>query len=60
MHLDSCGGRVAPQRYMRGGLRAIILDTLMGKGVPLFEAREKNHFIRVEPSEWAVAREQLG
>jgi len=43
-----------------GRPHAIILDTLMGKGVPLFEAREKNHFIRVDPSEWAIAREQLG
>jgi transketolase len=38
---------------------AIVLDTLMGKGVRTFEEREKNHFIRVEPSEWQLAREQL-
>jgi transketolase len=38
---------------------AIILDTRMGRGVPLFEQREKNHFIRVEPSEWEMARQQL-
>jgi len=38
---------------------AIVLDTLMGKGVLAFEQREKNHFIRVEPSEWKIAREQL-
>ena len=38
---------------------AIILDTLMGKGVPLFEQREKNHFIRVEPQEWQAAHRQL-
>lgn len=38
---------------------AIVLDTLMGKGVPLFEQREKNHFIRVAPEEWAVAKRQL-
>jgi transketolase len=36
-----------------------VLDTLMGKGVRIFEQREKNHFIRVEPSEWQIAREQL-
>jgi hypothetical protein len=30
----------------------------MGKGVPLFETREKNHFIRVAPEEWAMARRQ--
>ena len=38
---------------------AIVLDTLMGKGVKLFEQREKNHFIRVAPEEWILARRQL-
>jgi transketolase len=38
---------------------AIVLDTLLGKGVPLFEQREKNHFIRVEAEEWHIARQQL-
>ena len=42
-----------------GKPHAIVLDTLMGKDVKLFEEREKNHFIRVEPSEWAKARTQL-
>jgi transketolase len=42
-----------------GRPHALVLDTLMGKGVPLFEAREKNHFIRVDPEEWAIARAQL-
>lgn len=35
--------------------RVIICDTLMGKGVPFLESREKTHFIRVEPAEWALA-----
>ena len=35
--------------------RIIIADTLMGKGVPFLEAREKSHFIRVEPNEWQLA-----
>lgn len=35
--------------------RVILFDTLMGKGVPFLEAREKNHFIRVEPGEWQKA-----
>ncbi len=35
--------------------RAILLDTLMGKGVPFLEQREKNHFIRVDPPEWQQA-----
>lgn len=35
--------------------RLIICDTLMCKGVPFLEAREKTHFIRVEPDEWDKA-----
>jgi transketolase len=39
--------------------RIIIADTLMGKGVPFLEKRDKSHFIRVEPHEWALALEAL-
>ena len=35
--------------------RIIICDTRMAKGVPFLEAREKNHFLRVEPHEWRFA-----
>lgn len=35
--------------------RVIVFDTLMGKGVPFLEEREKNHFIRVDESEWQKA-----
>jgi transketolase len=35
--------------------RVIICDTRMAKGVPFLEERERNHFLRVEPSEWARA-----
>ena len=35
--------------------RVILCDTLMGKGVPFLEKREKNHFIRVDPPEWQEA-----
>lgn len=38
--------------------RVIVLDTVMGCGVPLFANREKNHFIRVGADEWAIARSQ--
>jgi transketolase len=27
----------------------------MGKGIPFLEAREKNHFIRVDTGEWDKA-----
>ena len=35
--------------------RVILFDTLMGKGIPFLEQREKNHFIRVEQAEWQQA-----
>jgi transketolase len=35
--------------------RVILLDTLMGKGIPFLEQREKNHFIRVDANEWQKA-----
>lgn len=35
--------------------RIVICDTRMGKGVPFLEARERNHFLRVEPDEWQQA-----
>lgn len=39
--------------------RVILCDTLMGKGVPFLETREKNHFIRVDTPEWQQALEIL-
>lgn len=39
--------------------RIIICDTRMGKGVPFLEAREKNHFIRVDEHEWRLALDAL-
>ena len=39
--------------------RVLLFDTLMGKGVPFLETREKNHFIRVDPPEWQNALEVL-
>lgn len=43
-----------------GGRPSIIIaDTLMGKGVPFLEAREKNHFIRVDAHEWQLALKAL-
>jgi transketolase len=39
--------------------RVILCDTLMGKGVPFLEIREKNHFIRVDPPEWQQALDVL-
>lgn len=42
-----------------GQPRVILFDTLMGKGVPFLETREKNHFIRVEADEWRQAIAEL-
>lgn len=39
--------------------RVIICDTLMGRGVPLLETRDKTHFIRVDDNEWSLALAQL-
>ena len=39
--------------------KVILFDTLMGKGVPFLEQREKNHFIRVDPPEWQQAIDYL-
>ena len=39
--------------------RVLLFDTLMGKGVPFLEGREKNHFIRVDPPEWQQALQIL-
>lgn len=35
--------------------RVIIFETLMGKGIPFLETRDKNHFIRVDADEWQKA-----
>jgi transketolase len=39
--------------------QVIVCDTLMGKGVPFIETREKAHFVRVDANEWELAQEQL-
>lgn len=39
--------------------RVLICDTVMGCGVPFLEAREKAHFIRVDPAEWSLALDAL-
>jgi len=35
--------------------RVVVCDTKMGKGVDFLEARERNHFVRVEANEWSKA-----
>ena len=43
------------RQYVAAKPRVILFDTLMGKGVPFLEKRDKTHFIRVEPAEWQQA-----
>jgi transketolase len=40
--------------------RILLADTRIGSGVPFLEAREKSHFIRVDPHEWQLALAALG
>lgn len=42
-----------------GAPQVILCDVTVGKGVPLLESREKNHFMRIDEHEWAICREQL-
>jgi transketolase len=50
----------AARRAQPTGKPAVILcDTLVGRGVPLLENREKAHFMRIDENEWQVCREQL-
>lgn len=42
-----------------GAPQVLLCDVTVGKGVPLLEQREKNHFMRIDEDEWAVCRAQL-
>jgi transketolase len=46
-------------RAHRGSPGVLLCDTRIGRGAPLLETREKAHFMRVEPHEWQLARDQL-
>ena len=47
------------RRHREPQPRMIVCDTKTRRGVPFREAREKNHFMRVEPHEWQLAIEAL-
>lgn len=53
--LDRATGTAAAQ----GRPKVILCDTRLAKGVPLLEAKEKLHFLRVAAEEWPVAKQQL-
>ena len=49
----------AAEKHEGARPRMIIADTMMGKGVPFLEARERNHFMRVDQHEWQLALRAL-
>ena len=50
---------VAAQRSPTGTPAVILCDARVGCGVPLLENREKAHFMRIDPDEWQLCRDQL-
>jgi transketolase len=50
---------VAERADANGPPAVILCDTMIGRGVPLLETREKAHFMRIEADEWQLCREQL-
>ena len=50
---------VAAQLSLTGAPSVILCDTRVGCGVPLLETREKAHFMRIDPDEWQLCRDQL-
>lgn len=46
-------------RSSPGAPHMIVLDTILAKGIPMLEQRDRNHFIRVHAEEWEEARSQL-
>lgn len=50
---------VAEHAAAIGRPAVILCDTLIGKGVPMLEQREKAHFMRIDEDEWQLCRQQL-
>jgi transketolase len=50
--MEAVVGALALARRHEGKPHAIVLRTKPGHGVPTLEARERAHFLRVEPGEW--------
>jgi transketolase len=46
-------------RAIAGRPKALVCHTRLGAGVPMIMGRERAHFVRVEPEEWALAAAQL-
>lgn len=57
--LDALVAALDELRGHRGAPGILLCDTKIGRGAALLETREKAHFMRVEPHEWQIARDQL-
>ena len=51
--------RVRARASATGRPQVIVADTKLAKGVPILEAKEKLHFLRVAAEEWPIAKAQL-
>ncbi|MDS2173185.1 transketolase [Nesterenkonia sp. CL21] len=49
----------ADQASAIGRPHVIIADTVLGKGVPMLESREKLHFMKIAEDEWPLCKDQL-
>lgn len=50
---------IAAEASATGRPHVIICDTVLGKGVPMLENREKLHFMKIAEEEWSLCKEQL-
>ena len=50
---------IAARCALTGAPSVLLCDTRVGCGVPLLENREKAHFMRIDPDEWQLCRDQL-
>ena len=57
--MEAVVGALAQARTSGGQPHAIVLRTKPGRGVPTLEARERAHFLRVEPDEWDALLSEL-
>lgn len=57
--MESVVAALAAARHNLKRPSAIVLRTLPGQGIPSLVAREKAHFIRVEPHEWDALAAEL-
>ncbi|MDZ4753247.1 MAG: transketolase [Phycisphaerae bacterium] len=58
-HMESVLNALSAARVCTQRPQAIVLRTKPGYGIPSLVAREKSHFIRVDPSEWDALAAEL-